>query len=171
MKAALTGKIKDNGGLEWSGDVSHFLVRALEVGMAVVIRSLCSTFHTIYIAMNCLFVACSGGQRWKHSCGCQKDVWISLSLPVSLSVSLLCVHVCVCVFSCVCVCEELWQTKLDSVGGVNSITFFFSLPAAHFWIWFSPSSKANQIDTYWKRRFVHDWIFTWAALTGMAVNL
>ena len=137
MKAALTGKIKDNGGLEWSGDVSHFLVRALEVGMAVVIRSLCSTFHTIYIAMNCLFVACSGGQRWKHSCGCQKDVWISLSLspPLSLSVSLLCVRVsvcvclclcvCVCVYFRACVCEELWQTKLDSVGGVNSITIFF----------------------------------------------
>ena len=106
---------------------------------------------------------------------------LSLSLSPSFSICLtfvctcecVCVSVCVCV--CVyfraCVCEELWQTKLDSVGGVNSITIFFSLPAAHFWIWFSPSSKANQIDTYWKRRFLHDWIFTWAALTGMAVNL
>ncbi len=57
-------------------EVGMFLISLCEpwMGMALVIRSLCSTFHTIYIAMNCLFVACSGGQRWKHSCGCQKDV-------------------------------------------------------------------------------------------------
>lgn len=95
---------------------------------------------------------------------------LSLSLPVSLSVSLLCVHVCVCVFMRVCV----WGIMADQTWLCGRCKFnhiFFSLPAAHFWIWFSPSSKANQIDTYWKRRFVHDWIFTWAALTGMAVNL
>lgn len=84
--------------------------------MALVIRSLCSTFHTIYIAMNYLFVVCSGGQRWKHSCGCQK-MCESLSFA-----SLLCV--CASVFASVCY-EKLWQTELDSVGGVNSITFFF----------------------------------------------
>lgn len=50
---------------------------------------------------------------------------LSLSLSLFLYPSHFCVYTCVCVFSCVCVCEELWQTKLDSVGGVNSITFFF----------------------------------------------
>lgn len=66
--------------------------------------------------MNCLFVACSGGQRWKHSCGCQRDVWIFLSLSLScslslyLSVSLLCA--CTSVFVCVCQCAP-WGIMAD----------------------------------------------------------
>lgn len=59
--------------------------------------------------------------------------------PLSLSHFCVCVRVlayvyaCVRVSVCLCVCmchEELWRTKLDSVGGVNSITIFFF--AAHF---------------------------------------
>lgn len=116
-------KIKDNGGLEWSG----FSFPSLRLGrrMAMDIMSPYSTFHTIYIAMNCLFAACSGGQRWKQFCVCQKDVWTLLSLSL-FSIYLTSIYVWVCVFLCVYE-EELWQTKLDSVGGVNSITFFFSL--------------------------------------------
>lgn len=41
---------------------------------AVVIGSLCSTFHTIYIAMNCLFAVYSGGQRWKQFLWLPEDV-------------------------------------------------------------------------------------------------
>lgn len=108
--------------------------------MAVVIRSLCSTFHTIYICYE-LFVCGmlgGGGAEMETALWLPGDVWIS-----SL-VSLL--------YICVSVCrEKLWQTKLDSVGGVNSITFFFFFPfAAHFWIQFSPGSKAGQMDTCWK---------------------
>lgn len=103
----------------WDSSVGVMFFIFLSVpckGMTVVIMSLCGTFHTIYIAMNCLFAACSGEQRWKHSCGCQKYLQISLYLS----------HFYVCVNACLCVCfQELWQTKLDSVGGVNSITLFF----------------------------------------------
>lgn len=79
--------------LKIMGDLSEvvkILISLCEMwkGMALVIRSLCSTFHTIYIAMNYLFVVCSGGQRWKRSCGCQK-MCESLSLSLSL-------HFCVC---------------------------------------------------------------------------
>lgn len=71
------------------GDLSEVVMFLISLSapwkrMAVVIMSLCSTFHTIYIAMYCLFAACSGGQRWKHSCGFQKDVRISLSRSISL---------------------------------------------------------------------------------------
>lgn len=68
--------------------------------------------------MNCLFVACSGGQRWKHSCGCQRDVWIFLSLSLSCSLSLsiclshFCVHVRVCLCVCVCQCAP-WGIMAD----------------------------------------------------------
>lgn len=90
------------------GDLSEVVMFLISLSapwkrMAVVIMSLCSTFHTIYIAMYCLFAACSGGQRWKHSCGCQKDVRISLSLDLSHF------YICVSVSVCVCACyEELW---------------------------------------------------------------
>lgn len=68
-------------------------------GRPLVIRSLRSTFNAISIAVNCLFVVCSGGQRWKQFCGCQ-ETCESLSLrPSLLLLSLL--------FQCVCVCVRL----------------------------------------------------------------
>lgn len=86
------------------GDLSEMVMILISLceplkRMAVVIRSLCSTFHIIYIAMNCLFVACSGGQRWKHSCGYQK-MCESLSLSLSF-LTFLCESY-----------KKLWQTNL-----------------------------------------------------------
>lgn len=141
MRATLAGKIKDNGRLEQNGEVSHFLVWALEEDVSG--HPVPMQYFPHHLHCYELFV-CGMLRRAEMETLCQKDVWISLSLPLS--------HFCVCVRVCLCVraCYgELWQTKLDSVGGVNSITIF----AAHFWIWISPSSKANHMQRYWKRFF------------------
>lgn len=86
----------------------------------------------------CLWHARGGGRAEMETA-----LWLPGDVWISTLVSLL--YICVSARR-----EKLWQTKLDSVGGVNSITFFFSLFAAHFWIGFSPSSKASQMDTCWK---------------------
>lgn len=160
-------RLKIMGGLEWSGDDSHFFVWASEEngsGHQVPMQHFPHHLHCYE-----LFV-CGMLKRaeMETPLWLPEDVWISLSLSL---VSLL----CVCVSAFVSVCwEKLWQTKLDSVGGVNSITFFFFFffIAAHFWIWFSPSSKASQMDTYQKRCFAHVRLniymcSTDACLTGM----
>jgi len=145
--------------------ISSFATRKRK---AVVIMSLCSTFHTIYIAMNCLFAACSEGQRRKHSCGCQKDVRISFYLS----------HIYIRVSVCLCVCV-LWgimavQTWLCGRCKFNQIFFFFF--PVHFRIWFNTSSNASHMERYWKKCFLHAkrniyWCSAGACLTAMSVNL
>lgn len=152
MKAILTSEIQDNrGGLGQVVMILFFCVCAWAFGRGQPWSS--GPYAALSTPFTLLWTVClrctQEGRDGNSFCGCQK-------MCESLSVSLSCLT---SARVCVRGCAPLWQTQLDSVGGVNSITFFSSFVffsfyfflAAHFWIWFSPSSKASQMDTYWKR--------------------
>ena len=127
----------------------------------------CTTFHTIYIAMNCLFAACLE----------KAETETLLCLPEGCAnLSLSHFYICVSVRLCVCVLQGIMadQTWLCGRCKFNHISLFFF--PVHFRIWFSPSSECSHMERYWERCFVHAKLniyqcSTDAFLTGTSVNL
>lgn len=167
MRATLSGKIKDNGGLEWSGDVSHFLVCALEengCGHHVPVQYFPHHLHC-YV----LFV-CSMLRR--------AEMETLLRLPegcANLSLSIYLTFIYVWVRECVCVCV-LWGIMVDQTWLCGRCKF------NHFFLQHISESDSTQVlrpitwrDIEGDVLYMQNWIFTSAVLTlrltGMSVNL